>query len=112
MFLHRPRLNRALSAFDHANHRWMAIPLRDPHHPIVPRPSSSRLGDTPVFRKQTLTLITWNVQASKSRREARTELILDHILKGPKLPDVIHLQEVVSSVRQYLLDDHRIRSHS
>ena len=41
---------------------------------------------------------------------ARSQLILDHILKGPKFPDIILLQKVASSVRQSLLSDPRVRS--
>lgn len=113
MNLHKPRLNRALSAFDCAKRRWTAIPLRDPHNPVVQRPSSSsRPAEAPAVRKQTLTLTTWNVQAShwSSMPEERCDLIIDHILNGPKSPDVIHLQEVASRVRQFLLNDARIRS--
>ena len=44
MFLYRDRLGRALSAFDHARHRWVAIPLRDPHDHVAQR-SSSRPAD-------------------------------------------------------------------
>jgi tyrosyl-DNA phosphodiesterase 2 len=99
MFLNR--LHRALSSFNHVTHRWAAIPLRDPHHPITQTPSSHAIG------KQSLSLTSWNIQAWPV---ARSKLILDHILKGPKSSDIIHLQEVASSVRQSLLDDPRVRS--
>ncbi|KAF8338893.1 Endonuclease/exonuclease/phosphatase [Cantharellus anzutake] len=106
MFLHRPRVSRALSAFDHASHRWAAIPLRNPHDPITQRPSSS----PHAAGKQTLSLTSWNIQASQLKPVARSELILDHILKGPKFPDILLLQEVASSVRKSLLSDPRVRS--
>ena len=109
MFLSRNRLGRALSVFDHARHRWVAIPLRDPHDHITQRPSS-RPADAHAVGKQTLSLISWNIQASQSRPVARSELILDHILKGPKFPDIIFLQEVGSSARESLLRDSRVRS--
>jgi len=102
MFLNR--LHRALSSFNHVTHRWAAIPLRDPHHPITQTPSSRAIG------KQSLSLTSWNIQASQSGPVARSKLILDHILKGPKSSDIIHLQEVASSVRQSLLDNPRVRS--
>ncbi|KAJ7221577.1 hypothetical protein GGX14DRAFT_430228 [Mycena pura] len=105
-FLQNTRVGGALSAFDHTSHRWVATPLRGPH------PSSSRPADARAVGKQTLSLTSWNIQAShwSSRPVARSELIVDHILKGPKLPDIILLQEVVSSVRESLLSDPRVRS--
>jgi len=105
----RNRFGRALSAFDHASHRWVAIPLRDPHDPIAQRPSS-RPADAHAVCKQTLSLTSWNIQASRSRPVDRSELILDHILKGPKFPDIILLQEVASTARQSLLSNPRVRS--
>ncbi|KAJ7742558.1 Endonuclease/exonuclease/phosphatase [Mycena metata] len=110
MFLSRPRVARALSAFDHASHRWAAIPLRDPHDSIPPRPSSSYPADAHAVGKQTLSLTSWNIQSSYSRDVARSELIINHIFKGPKFPDIILLQEVSSSARQSLLSDPRVRS--
>ena len=109
MFLNRGRQSRALSAFDHASRLWSAIPLRNSYDPIIQRPSS-RPGNTHAVYKQTLSLTSWNIQAYLSRRVARTQLILDHILKGPKFPDIIFLQEVSSSIRHVLLNDPRIRS--
>ncbi|KAG8734657.1 hypothetical protein FRC10_011553 [Ceratobasidium sp. 414] len=106
LFLNRLRVSRALSSFDHASHRWAAIRLRNPHDPITQRPSSS----PHAVGKQTLSLTSWNIQASQSKPVARSQLILDHILKGPKFPDIILLQEVASSVRQSLLSDPRVRS--
>ena len=100
------RLHRALSSFNHVTHRWAAIPLRDPHHPITQRPSSHPAD---AIGKQSLSLTSWNIQASQSA-VARSKLIFDHIFKGPKFSDIIHLQEVTSSVRQSLLDDPRVRS--
>ncbi len=46
LFLHRPRVSRALSAFDHASRRWAAIPLRDPHESTTQCPHSPRLADS------------------------------------------------------------------
>src|SRR6266851_4037702 len=105
MFLNR--LHRALSSFNHVTHRWAAIRLRDPHHPITQRPSSHPAD---VIGKQSLSLTSWNIQASQSGPVARSKLILDHILKGPKFSDIIYLQEVTSNARQSLLDDPRVRS--
>lgn len=87
-----------------------AIPLRDPDDSITQTPSSSRPADAHAVGKQTLSLTSWNIQASHSRPVERSELILDHIFKGPKFPDIILLQEVLSSVRQSLLSDPRVRS--
>jgi tyrosyl-DNA phosphodiesterase 2 len=106
MFLNR--LHRDLSAFSHATHRWAAIPLRDPHDPITQKRPSSRPTD--AIGKQSLSLTSWNIQASQSGPVARSKLILDHILKGPKFSDIIFLQEVTSSVRQSLLNDPRVCS--
>jgi len=105
MFLNR--LHRTLSSFNHVTQRWAAIPLRDPHHPVAQRPSSHPAD---AVGKQSLSLTSWNIQASQSEPVARSKLIIDHILKGPKSPDIIHLQEVASSARQSLLDDPRVRS--
>ena len=109
MFLNRTRHGRALSAFDHASRRWAVIPLRDSHEPITQRPSSHP-ANAHAVGKQTLALTSWNIQASQTKPVARSELILDHIFKGPKFPDIILLQEVKSSVRQFLLSDPRVRS--
>ncbi|KAG6329936.1 hypothetical protein ID866_9154, partial [Astraeus odoratus] len=103
------RVGRALSAFSHASHRWVAIPLRDPHDPITQRPSS-RPVDAHAVGKQTLSLTSWNIQAPQLWHIDRSELILDHILKGPKFPDIIFLQEVRPTVRQSLLSNPRVRS--
>lgn len=108
MFFDLNRLHCALSAFDHATHRWAAIPLRDPHDPITQNRPFSYPAD--AIGKQSLSLTTWNIQASQSGPAARSKLILDHILKGPKFSDVIFLQEVTSGARQSLLDDPRIRA--
>jgi len=95
MFLNR--LHCALSSFSHVTHRWAAIPLCDLHHPITQTHSSDAIG------KQSLSLTSWNIQASQSGPVARSKLSLDQILKGPKSSNIIHLQEVASSVRQSLL---------
>jgi tyrosyl-DNA phosphodiesterase 2 len=105
------RLNRALSAFDPARSRWAAIPLR-PHAPSTQGPSSSSsrpAADRRAIGKQ-LCLTSWNIQASRSKLVERSELILDHILKGPKSSDIIFLQEVAPSVRRFLLADPRVLS--
>jgi tyrosyl-DNA phosphodiesterase 2 len=101
------RHHRALSSFNHVTHRWAAIPLRDPHDPISQRPSS-RPADP--IGKQSLSVTSWNIQASLPESAARSKLVLDHILKAPKFSDIIHLQEVTSNARQSLLDDPRVRS--
>jgi tyrosyl-DNA phosphodiesterase 2 len=59
---------------------------------------------------QRLSLISWNIDASSSRAISRAKLILDHILEGPKSPDIIFLQEVTPNVRASLLDDARVRA--
>jgi tyrosyl-DNA phosphodiesterase 2 len=100
------RHRRTLSFFNHVTHRWAANPLRDPHDPITQRPSHP----ADATGKQSLSLTPWDIQASRSGPAARSRLILDHILKGPKFSDIIHLQEVTSSARQSLLDDPRVRS--
>jgi tyrosyl-DNA phosphodiesterase 2 len=114
MFITLNRLHRALSSFNHITHRWAAIPLRDPHgprDPITQRPSSHPADAIGIgIGKQSLSLTSWNIQASQSNPAARSKLILDHILKGPKFSDIIHLQEVTPSARKSLLDDPRVRS--
>lgn len=106
------RVPRALSAFQIAAGRWTAIPLLNPR---VPTSQTTTTTTTPhsseTIGKQTLTLTSWNIQASPSiTAVARSKHILNHILKGSKSSDVIHLQEVTSSVRKSLLDDPTIRS--
>ena len=102
------RIHRAISSFNHVTHRWAAIPLRDPHDPMTQRPShpAEAIGKQSL----SLTITSWNIQASQSGDVARSKLILNHILKGPKVSDIIHLQEVTFRVRQSLLDDPRVRS--
>ena len=106
------RLGRALSAFNPAGSRWAAIPLR-PHAPSTtqgPSSTSSRAAaDRRAIGKQ-LCLTSWNIQASQPKLVGRSELILDHILKGPKSSDIIFLQEVAPSVRRSLLADPRVLS--
>ncbi|KLO16956.1 hypothetical protein SCHPADRAFT_191910 [Schizopora paradoxa] len=100
------RISRALSAFDHASRRWAAIPLRDTHES-----EPALFSQKPSSRKHTLSLTTWNLWAYRSRSTAaRSELILDHVLKAPKFPDIIFLQEVSSSARRSLLENPRVRS--
>ena len=55
-------------------------------------------------------MVSWNVDGFSSRAVSRANLILDHILEGPKSPDVIFLQEVTPGVRDSLLDDARVRA--
>ena len=96
MFLNR--LHRALSSFNHVTHCWAPIPLTPSSHPAA------------AIGKQSLSLTSWNIQASQSRPVASSKLILDHILEGPKSSDIIHLQEVAGTVRRSVLDDPRVRS--
>ncbi|KAG6871394.1 hypothetical protein C0995_005158 [Termitomyces sp. Mi166 len=110
MFLSRPKVSRALSAFDHVSRCWAGIPLRNPHSPINQEPSPSPTANAHAVGRQSLSLTTWNIQASQAKPVERSELILSHILEGPKRPDIIHLQEVAPSVRQHLLSDSRVRS--
>ncbi|KIN99504.1 hypothetical protein M404DRAFT_1004608 [Pisolithus tinctorius Marx 270] len=61
-----------------------------------------------------LSLISWNIDAFSSRAISRAisraKLILGHILKGPKSPNIIFLQEVTPDVRTSLLRDARVRA--
>ncbi|KAI0050944.1 hypothetical protein FA95DRAFT_1554980 [Auriscalpium vulgare] len=59
---------------------------------------------------QSLSLISWNTDGFSSRPVSRASLILDHILEGPKSPDIIFLQEVTPFVRAFLLKDARVRA--
>jgi tyrosyl-DNA phosphodiesterase 2 len=88
------RLWRTLSAFNPPTRRW------------VPISSRNTQGQVP----QKLSLTSWNIDAFSSRAISRAKLILGHILKGPKSPDIIFLQEVTSDVRAALLDDARVRA--
>ncbi|KAK2460377.1 hypothetical protein APHAL10511_007542 [Amanita phalloides] len=82
---HKPRIARALSAFDRASKRWTAIPLHTPHDPVTQRPGPSPAVAHAVGR-QTLSFTSWNIQANVYRHDERAELILDHVLQGPRFP--------------------------
>ncbi|KIY62241.1 hypothetical protein CYLTODRAFT_459152 [Cylindrobasidium torrendii FP15055 ss-10] len=110
MFLDSPRISRALSVFDHARCCWAAIPLRSPQEPVTPSSFPSRPSSARAVGKQKLSLTSWNIQASPFKTVARSELILNHILKGPELPDIVFLQEVTMSVRQSILDNPIVQS--
>jgi len=99
------RLYRALSAFNHSTRRWVTKPLRNAesqssHKPTLPN----------VVNKQTLSLVSWNINAFSSRPVARSKHILDYILEGPVSPDIIFFQEVSDDVRKSLLDNATVRS--
>src|SRR5258705_12107817 len=71
----------------------------DPHDSITQRLSSHPAD---AISKQSLCLMSWNIQTWPI---ACSKLILNHILKGPKFSDIIHLQEVTSSAQQFPLND-------
>ena len=97
------RLVRTLSAFNHSARTWAPIPSRNAQNQVAQRPSlTSRKIDTWT---QSLSLVSWNIDAFSSRPVARAKLILSHILQGPKSPDIIFLQEVTPNVRAALLND-------
>lgn len=101
------KIPRALSAFDRASNRWAAVSLCD-QAPATQRPPSRPVA--PAVGRQTLSLMTWNIQASQYKPDERAGLILDHILQGPALPDIVFLQEVASSARESLLHHPGVRS--
>ncbi|KAN0076940.1 Endonuclease/exonuclease/phosphatase [Tylopilus felleus] len=103
------RIPRVLSAFDRASNRWAAVSLCDQQAPATQRPPS-RPAVAHAVGSQTLSLTTWNIQASQPKPDERAGLILDHILQGPKLPDIVFLQEVASSARESLLHHPGVRS--
>ena len=85
---------------------WTPIPSRNAQSQVAQRPSlTSRKIDTSWT--QSLSLVSWNIDAFSSRPVARAKLILSHILEGPKSPDIIFLQEVTPNVRAALLEDAR-----
>ncbi|KAL6299810.1 Endonuclease/exonuclease/phosphatase [Sparassis latifolia] len=88
------RLSRTPSAFNRSIRRWEPIPLRNVQSQGT----------------QTLSLISWNIDAFSSRPVSRAKLILSHILKEPESPDILFLQEVTPEVRASLLDDARVRA--
>ena len=103
------RLWRTLSAFNHSTQSWAPIPLRSAQSQVTQKLSlTSRNIDT--LLTQSFSLISWNIDAFSSRPVSRAKLILDHILEGPKSPDIIFLQEVTPFVRASLLDDARVRT--
>lgn len=108
-FMVTNRLWRTLSAFNRSTRSWVPIPLQN-----AQSQATQRLSLTPrnidTFWTQKLSLISWNIDAFSSRPIARAKLILDHILEGPKSPDIIFLQEVTPDVRSSLLGDPRVRA--
>ena len=90
-------LSRILSAFNRSTRRW---------GPITSRSAQSHVTQA----SQRLSLTSWNLDAFSSRPVFRAKLILGHILEGSKCPDIIIFQEVTPNVRDYLLDDARVRA--
>ncbi|KAI9438024.1 Endonuclease/exonuclease/phosphatase [Lactarius indigo] len=88
------RFWRTLSVFNPSTRMWA---------PVSSRSIQSQLT-------QRLSLTSWNIDAFSSRAISRAKLILDHILEGPKSPDIIFLQEVTPDVRASLLDNARVRA--
>ncbi|KAK7685298.1 hypothetical protein QCA50_011661 [Cerrena zonata] len=85
------------------------MPVGDARSQVIQRLSlTSRNTDT--FWTQRLSLISWNIDAFSSRPVSRAKRILDHILEGPKSPDIIFLREVTSDVRASLLGDARVHA--
>ncbi|KAF5330221.1 hypothetical protein D9611_010591 [Ephemerocybe angulata] len=115
-----PVVSRPSLLDDVSLRRAAGMSLRDPNAPATTqRPSSPSSddsescplpGNAPVVARQSLSLVTWNINAGGWRHVERAERILSHILEGPKCPDILLLQEVVSPVREFLLGDARIRS--
>ncbi|KAI0252175.1 Endonuclease/exonuclease/phosphatase [Lactifluus subvellereus] len=100
---------RTLSAFDRSARTWRPIPSRTAQSQVAQRLSpTSRNIDT--SRTQRLSLLPWNIDAFSSRPVSRANLILSHLLDGPKSPDIIFLQEVTPDVRASLLDNPRVRA--
>ncbi|KAF9034207.1 hypothetical protein BDZ89DRAFT_1062641 [Hymenopellis radicata] len=93
------RIFRTLSSFNRSTRLWTPISFKSP--------VSSRKAHQP----QTLSLVSWNIDAFSSQPLARSKRILSHILDGPKgSPDIIFLQEVTTEVRASILDDARVRA--
>jgi len=103
------RLLRTLSAFNPPARTWAPIPSRNAQSQVAQRPSLTSRNIN-ASRTQRLSLVSWNIDAFSSRPVARAKLILDHILDGPKSPDIIFLQEATPDVRAALLDDARVRA--
>ncbi|KAI0252183.1 Endonuclease/exonuclease/phosphatase [Lactifluus subvellereus] len=100
---------RTLSAFDRSARTWGPIPSRTAQSQVAQRLSpTSRNIDT--SRTQRLSLVSWNIDAFSSRAVSRANLILSHLLDGPKSPDIIFLQEVTPDVQASLLDNPRVRA--
>ncbi|KAG6863423.1 hypothetical protein C0991_005874 [Blastosporella zonata] len=88
------RLCRTLSAFNRSTRLWAPVLSRRVQSPVT----------------QTLSLVTWNIDAFSSRPLARSKLILKHILNGSHSPDIIFLQEVSPEARDSILNDPRVRA--
>jgi len=58
--------------------------------------------------KPTFTLASWNIDYFSALRAERAKLILDRILEGPNIPDII-FQEVHRKTRASILDDPKVR---
>ncbi|KAG6850739.1 hypothetical protein H0H93_009362 [Arthromyces matolae] len=85
------RLFKKISAFNASTRYW---------RPLCPPTNSYR---------QSFTLTSWNIDALSNRPVARSRAIFDYILQGPKLPDILFLQEVTLEARNSILSDKRVR---
>ena len=102
------RVHRALSAFNTSNRRWAPIPLLGAQDP-----ATWKLSTLPCnVGRHKLSLVTWNINAFRSRPAARAKCILHHILNlyAPRSPDIVFLQEVTTAAQEALLNDVRVRS--
>ena len=102
------RLSRVLSAFNHSTRRWAPIPGKNTQSQATQRLSTA--SENINTSTQSLSLISWNIDAFSSRPISRAKLIYSHILEGMGSPDIIFLQEVTLGVRAALLDDARVRA--
>jgi len=98
------RILRPLSCFNPSTLRWT---------PILSKSAQSQVRQSQLPQRLSLTsrfsIITWNVDFRSPRPVSRTNSILDYILKEPRTPDIIFLQEVRSDVRASLLGNRKVR---
>ena len=102
------RLSRTLSIFNYSTRRWAPIPGKNTQSQAIQKLSATSQNIS--TSTQSLSLISWNIDAFSSRPISRTKLIYSHFLEGMGSPDIIFLQEVTLGVRAALLDDARVRA--
>lgn len=87
-----------------AGHRWAPLGTQE----ICPSTKRTSSQAPRSAENQSLTLVTWNVNAADLRPRARIAALLSHILALTPAVDVIFLQEVSQLVLKSILENPRV----